>query len=170
MGFAADAGVLGGATTWQSDIDLYMSTRAAQGFNSVIISCFPANDITGLTVSGATWDGVAPWTGGVKGSFNSSWWQRVDYVVSSAEANGITVWLSNTNYWSLSRSGGMINGITTGQATTYGAGLAARYAASPNIVWFFGNDYTAGSYDSILDSVLARCGRTGTRIWSHSSR
>jgi hypothetical protein len=50
----------------------------------------------------------------------------------------------------------MLNGITTGQATTYGTALAARYATAPNIVWLYGNDYddTAG-FNGILDNVLA---------------
>ena len=34
-GLAVNAGVNGGATTWESDIALYMSTRASQGFNAV---------------------------------------------------------------------------------------------------------------------------------------
>jgi hypothetical protein len=47
-----------------------------------------------------------------------------------------------------------MDGMTTGQATTYGAALAARYAAYPNIVWLFGNDYN-DTNNSVYDAILA---------------
>jgi hypothetical protein len=129
-GLAVNAGVNGGATTYQSDIDLYMSTRASQGFNACIVSCSPSSDINSVNVNGQTWDGVSPWVGGVIGNMNNSWWQRVDYCVTSAQS-GNTVMYHQTGGHCPTAAG--CSTVTGGQATTYGTNLAARYASAPNI-------------------------------------
>lgn len=154
-GLITNAGINGGATTWQSDIDWYMTTRAAQGFNSAVVDAM-TTIAEGLTVShadGTTWDDVAVWSGGM-GTMNPAYWQRVDRAVTAAQSAGITVFLVLADTHCLNTTGGPLNGISTGQATAYGTALATRYAAAPNIVWMFGNDY-GGDYDGIYDALLA---------------
>ena len=85
-------------------------------------------------------------------TMNSTWWERLDLCVSTAETYGITVFLNGADAYAL--NGGSMNGMTPAQATTYGTALAGRYASALNVVWLFGNDYN-GSYDSIYTNILA---------------
>lgn len=156
-GLITNAGYAGGATTYQTDIDLYMSTRASQGFNTVLLDCICTTNegLSNVRANGNTWDGVAPFSGSI-GTLNNSYWTRVDYAVSSAAANGITVLLALADSYSLFQAGTAMNGITLAQATTYGTNLASRYASASNIVWLFGNDYdTSLGYDSTYTNILS---------------
>jgi hypothetical protein len=156
-GLAINAGVNGGGTTWQSDIDLYFSTRARQGFNAAIVGASVSSDVPGCPVNGFTWDGISPWVSGVIGNMNNAWWQRLDYCVTSAQAHGLTVILTPTNRWAITNTGAMLNGITLAQATTYGTALAGRYASAPNVIWLMGNDWDQSitGNDAILSNVAA---------------
>ena len=160
-GLGVNAGINGGATTWQSDIDLYMSTRASQGFNCCIITCSPCTDIPGVAADGYTWDGVAPGPGGVVGQLNPAYWTRYDYCVSSAQRNGITVIMSPCNEYAMPTrvAGGMLSTATTTTIGNYGTALAARWVSTPNLVWLMGNDYY-GDQDSLYAAFLTAL-RTG---------
>jgi Protein of unknown function (DUF4038)/Putative collagen-binding domain of a collagenase len=149
-----NAGYAGGATTWQSDITLYFSTRAAQGYNAVVIDCL-CSYYEGLTLNypdGSTWDNVHPWSGSI-GTLNNTFWTRFDYCITQAALYGFTVFLNPADTYAFIESGAALVGMTGAQATSYGTALAARYATAPNIVWLFGNDY-GGSYDTQYANIL----------------
>lgn len=136
------AGASGGTATWQSDIDAYMAGRAAQGFNVTYVAA-PGNTqySNGATdTAGDTWDSVAPFTGGDPGVLNSTYWARVDYMLTSAAAQGITVMLDICPTYCINTTGGPLNGKSDAQFTAMGAALGARYAATPNLLWMFGDD------------------------------
>lgn len=141
-GLVLMAGASGGTATWQSDIDAYMAARAAQGFNATYVAA-PGNtqySNAGTDTAGNTWDGVAPFTGGDPGVLNGTYWARVDYLLASAAAQGITVLLDICPTYCISTSGGPLNGKTDAQFTAMGTALGNRYASAPNLIWMFGDD------------------------------
>jgi hypothetical protein len=82
---------------------------------------------------------------------NAAYWARVDTMFDLAAQKGITVWASpceNISY------GGTIDGMTLAQCQSFGTFIGTRYAARPNIVWSFGNDYTQWTRDPKYNAVL----------------
>jgi hypothetical protein len=142
-GLPVMAGSAGGAVTWQSDIDNYCATRASQGFNAMYIAAIGTTNYSNsaTNVNGSTWDGVAPFASGNPGSLNSTYWQRVDYIMTSAQAQGLTVLFNLLPSYADTNSGGPMNGKTTTDFTNYGTALGNRYGTAPNLAWFVGDDY-----------------------------
>jgi hypothetical protein len=152
-GLVFNAGRWGGGSTWRSDIDGYISARAAQGFNTVYVAALGNTINAGRYDSGATWDGISPWVGGSTtdigpnvGTLNDGYWKRVDYLLDAANAAGITVMLDviyGDDIGENARPGAMWDGSlpTNAQMTTYGQMLGARYQSYPNIIWMIGGDY-----------------------------
>ena len=140
-GIITMAGQNGGATTYQTDIDNYTSTRASQGFN-VAFTAAPAasNHTSGAgAADGSTWDGVNPFTS--PGVLNSTYWARVDYLISSAAAQGMTVLLNVAPGYTFYNVGGAQHSWTTANWTTFGTNLGNRYKTAANLVWVYGDDY-----------------------------
>ena len=137
------AGAAGGAVTWQSDIDNYCATRSAQGFNALYIAAVGTTNysLSQTNVNGNTWDGVAPFTGGDLGSLNDAYWQRVDYIMSSAAAQGMTVLMNIAASYTIYNAGGPQNGKSQAMWANFGTALGLRYGAAPNLVWAAGDDY-----------------------------
>lgn len=125
---------------WQSTLDDYLAARGAQGFTAVYIDPYGNIINGGVYADGRTWDGVAPFTGGDPGVLNDEFFTRMDYLLAAAAAAGITIF-NNIAYNTDMGSGGCLEGKTGTQYTNYGAALAARYAATPNVMWVVGNDY-----------------------------
>jgi Protein of unknown function (DUF4038) len=147
-----NAGQNGGATTWQSDMAGYLSVRASQGYNLIYAGLIGCTVNGGPNDNGETFDGVVPFTGGVPGTLNSAYWTRVDYMISTAASYGITMIL-NIAPTETFAAGCVLASMTSGQATAYGAALAARYAASPNILWIMGDDYY-DTEDTLYSNIL----------------
>jgi hypothetical protein len=127
------AGSAGGAVTWQSDIDNYCATRASQGFNALYIAAVSTTNYTlsATNVNGNTWDGVSPFTGGDPGVLNGTYWQRVDYIMTSAQAQGMTVLFNLIPSYALENSGGPLNGKVAADFTNYGTALATGIRPRP---------------------------------------
>jgi len=155
-----NAGAAGGSVTWQSDIDNYMSIRASQGFNATEIAVPPTTVHGGVNVNGETWDGILPFVGGDPGTLTNAYWARVDYLLTSARNNGMTVFMNVGTTTSLDDSGGALYNKTTGQFTNYGTALGNRYKGYPNIIWTVGEDYF-GTYDTQLGALLTGIKNTG---------
>lgn len=134
----ANAGNSGGATTYQTDMDGYVAARSAQGFNGMLVTPTVTSDNGGAS-NGDTWDGVAPFTS--PGVLNNTFWTRVDYLLASAQAAGMTVAINAMFTYALFNSGGCLHGWTTTQYQDYGAAVGARYASQPNLIWEVGDDY-----------------------------
>jgi hypothetical protein len=157
-GLLLQAGAAGGAVTWQTDIDNYTSIRAAQGFNAVQLAA-PGNQhfSNGATnVNGATWDGVLPFTS--PGVLNDTYWQRLDYLLASAAAQGITVIPNVAPTLCLDTAGGPLNGWSVPNFTAFGTALGNRYAAASNLLWMFGDDsngFNDPNYAAIVAGLAA---------------
>lgn len=143
---------------WALEYDTYFAARGAQGFTALV--CHPwGHTHTGCNNSvGNTWDGVSPWSGGVP-NLNDTFWQRIDYMFSSAAASGITVFFDLTmgcdNDRGSSFAGtGVWHGVADADITAAAQNIAARYLATPNLVWMYGDD-TNSSDEPVFDLVLA---------------
>lgn len=129
----------------------FLTHRAAQGCNSVLIECisheWAANKPNNI-------DGVAPFTSmsPVNWVMNDTYWQRVDYIVNTANSLGMVV-MMNPAYHGV--GDGWIaeySGVSDAVLQAYGAALAARYTQG-NVIWCFGGDHAgdggaAGNYGS----------------------
>ncbi len=141
-----------GGGTWQQDMTSYCATRSSQGFNLLYCDIVNCSILGGPNDNGETFDGVLPFTGGVVGALNNTYWDRVDYLVSTAASYGMTCQFNVAPTETFS-GGCVFNTATTGQCTSYGAALAARYGSASNIFWAFGDDYFS-TYDTQYQAIL----------------
>jgi hypothetical protein len=152
---------------WQSEMGRYLELRSEQDFTGLYLSALGNLDNGGSYLNGNTWDNVPPFTGGGNPSagLNDTYWQRVDYLISTAESLGLTVFL-NIAYTSSGGPGNFDSGaaldytvLTQTEYDDYGTAVANRYASSPNLVWMYGNDYYGGYLDTqfgyIRDAIVA---------------
>jgi hypothetical protein len=170
-GLPVMAGAAGGAVTYQTDIDAYTSTRAAQGFNAMYIAAISTTNYTNsaTNVNGNTWDGVAPFVGGNPGSLNDTYWQRVDYILASAQAQGITVLFNLLPTYADSNAGGPMNGKTNADFTNYGTALGNRYKSRANLVWFLGDDYFDNNNTAYGNAVAAIKATGDTHLFAYEN-
>lgn len=164
-GLVANAGRYRGG--WRSDIQGYVASRAARGFNTVYVSALGNTINGGRYDTGATWDGVSPWVGGSTsdigpnvGTLNDAYWKRVDYLLKSARSAGVTVML-DIIYGNDIGDGGpgalTDNGVPPSDATMrrYGRQLGHRYQRFPNLIWMIGGDYFGGPDDKVALTLRA---------------
>jgi len=144
------AGADSGTYTYQQDMDYYTATRAAQGYNTLECNLLPNSSYA--STEGQTWDGVKPFAGGVlpSGGLTSGYWARLDYLVASAAAQGITMFL---NLMMTDDLAGPASTWSDTNFTTYGNLIATRYLSYPNIVWTIGDDYF-GYNDPEFSAIL----------------
>lgn len=149
-----------GTNSWQTEIDNYMVARAGQGVTVAMLDVLsgptPTSQMFGANSNGTTWDGVTPFVSGGDPTtgLNSTFWTRVDYLMASAQRNGITVGFVFNAYDF--QTGGAFASWTTTQCTAYGNAVGARYSSAnqPNIVWLFGNDEFQGTHDTQYSAFL----------------
>jgi Protein of unknown function (DUF4038)/Putative collagen-binding domain of a collagenase len=140
---------------WQSDYDNFFSARAAQGVTVTMTD--PVWGYNG-TLTGNTWDGVTPLAGGStdpsSAALNSTFWTRIDYMFSSAQANGITIGFVIANIGDdVNSSVWFGHSWTTAQWTSWATLIGTRYKNTPNLIWLAGNDMFSPYSDSILEAV-----------------
>jgi hypothetical protein len=141
-------GMLVGIST--SDMDVYFSTRATQGFNATQVHVV-AGPSFGGGANFETYDDVHPFTSdGDIATPNNTYFNRLDTLVSIAESYGIIVFMScadmiDANH--LWKTNGNV------KCYNYGAYLGNRYKDCPNIAWMVGNDFQDWTTDT--DSVTA---------------
>jgi len=165
------AGSAGGSATWQSDIDTYCATRAAQGFNAMYIAAVGTTNysLSATNVNGDTWDSVSPFVGGDPGVLNDTYWQRVDYIVAAARAAGMTVLMNIAASYANNNAGGPLNGKTGTQWTNYGTALGNRYKAASNVTWFLGDDYFDDSNTNYGNAVAAIKATGDTHLFTYEN-
>lgn len=126
-------------------MDEYLSTRAAQGFNTVLLSLL-GNGANGGSDDGRTFDGIAPFVGGDPSQLNDDYWNRVEHFISTAADSGITVMAYPIDGWSgTSAYGGIAGSWSAATARSYGEAVGARLADHPNLIWAVGGDYFSES-------------------------
>ena len=127
----------------------FMEDRAAHGYNALWIDVLNAGPYHPATRDdGATYDGIAPFTGHLAGGNdtahydlatpNEAYFERVDQMLNLAAHYGFVVFLDpvETGQWVPAL---LNNGAARCHA--YGAYLGRRYKHFHNIVWLNGNDF-----------------------------
>lgn len=145
-----------------SEMDTYLQNRASYGCNLALVSMIGAVANGAPADTGATYDGILPFTGGNPTVFNSAYWSRMDTYIAKARDLGITLMIYPMDGWNTAFSSVVFNpgSISNMQCQTYGQTLATRYLAYPNIVWSFGGDYNEDStinarYNACLTGIRA---------------
>ena len=141
-----------------SDIDLYLSTRQAQGFNTIWIASI---DIAYAIDSPDNALGQAPFIN-MSTPFtdeNEAYWEHLDYVLQRAAAYGFTVFLSPAQVGSGPSYCGdwcpYLESASTSTLTAYGTYLGNRYKNYPNIIWLLGGDLDLVDYPQLQAKVQA---------------
>jgi fibronectin-binding autotransporter adhesin len=140
-----------GTTTPHSTFEAVATELEANGINTILVLAIGSDQggEVGPYTDGRTWDGVAPWSGGI-GTLNETYWARVDDMIDVMAAHGITVFLNLISSYTI-QTGTAFAGITNGQGTTFGTAIGNRYKNKPNIVWQYGVDY----FDNIPSQLAA---------------
>lgn len=125
-------------------IDTYLNNRAAKGFNALLFSA-PESTYTNQSPTYNNTDGVAPFTTMSPVSWaspNSTYWNRVDYLVNGARARDM-VCIINPAYFGYKMGDGWgraLNSASAGALQTYGQFLANRFNQG-NVIWCMGGDW-----------------------------
>jgi hypothetical protein len=136
------------------DVELYLSRRAAQGFNAAIVSLVGSLGNGGPSGEGATYDGVLPFLDENVLSWNEPYWQRAHDYLSMAAHHGITLFLYPIDGWTIGYS---FIPESQDACREYGARVAAYFADLPNIVWVSGGDYYPATDNLAGGSDVDRC-------------
>ena len=152
---------------WQADMDGYMSARGTQGMTAWFGTAWSDNHVDSTALSGGrTWDGIYPivvngtpgkiTTGSETITLNDPFWQRIDYLFTSALKNGISCYLNLGMQYDFTGSPNIWFNLSTAQAYTFGALIVARYprASYPNVFFFFGDDGSGGQ-DTFFTQMLS---------------
>lgn len=152
---------------WQSDMDTYMSTRAAQGYTAWFGTAWSDNHVDSTALSGGrTWDGIYPIvvngapgqiaTGTETITLNDSFWTRIDYLFNSALSHGISCFLNLGMQYDFTGAPNLWFNLSTTQANTFGGLIAARYpqATYPHVFFFYGDDGSGGQ-DTFFTQMLS---------------
>jgi hypothetical protein len=169
-----------GGANWPT----YLNDRAAVGFNTVWINvvCEP---YTACPANGQDNAGNLPFTGQLSGTFNgetcphtqpapnvdcydlstasgaTAYWSHIDSLISQAAALNMAVFINPIPTDSCSGPTGgswMQTFVNNGQTkvNAFATFLANRYKNTPNVLWWFGNDYncynTAGTGNPTPDN------------------
>ncbi len=144
-----------------ADAARFMEDRAAHGYNALWIDVLNAGPYHPATRDdGATYDGIAPFTGHLAGGNdtahydlstpNEAYFARVDQILDLAARYGFLVFLNpvETGQWvpTLQNNG-------AAKCRAYGEYVGRRYKHINNIVWLSGNDFDHWS-DPKEDAVV----------------
>ena len=155
---SVDAGwslICGGyANLKAADADNYLKTRAAYGFNVVIVNLIE-HQFCSNPPSNAY--GVKPFTGKVFTTPNEAYFKYADSVVNMAAKYGITIMLFPvySGYQLGSQGwGAEMQSASTSDMLSWGQYVGNRYKNFPNVIWCIGGDANPGSIQSKLQAVL----------------
>jgi hypothetical protein len=150
-----------GDSPWSLAVDLspvdaehYFANRQSYGVNAMIMSALGARGNGGPGDDGRTFDGLRPFRGDDVTAFDTAYWDRLHYLVSSAREAGITIFLYAIDSWVLGKS---FRPASIEQCQTYGAAIARRMTDLPNLVWMAGGDYVPDTSDPGAGSDADRC-------------
>lgn len=157
-GLLMNAGRWGG--TWQSDLEDAVTALQAMGCNVLYTEPLGNTQNGGAFNNGNTWDSVAPFTSTSPVTFNTTFWQRSDYLFDLCEAAGITVFFNFA--YSDDLDSAALSGFSTTQFSQYGTALGNRYKTRPNLVWMMGGDYfdTFNTQVSAVKTAIRATGDT----------
>ena len=155
---SVDAGwslICGGyANLKAADADNYLKTRAAYGFNVVIVNLIEHQFSSNPPANAY---GVKPFTGKVFTTPNEAYFKYADSVVNMAAKYGITIMLFPvySGYQLGSQGwGAEMQSASTSDMLSWGQYVGNRYKNFPNVIWCIGGDANPGSIQSKLQAVL----------------
>ena len=151
---------------WQDDFDTYLVNRSSQGYTVIYTKPIGSTQSGNIDAGGGTFDGLYPFQGGTPSTgvtganpstgLTEAFWQRIDYMLNSAQAKGITIFLNAIGYGTdFSGGPGPLAGKSSTEFTAYGTALGTRYAAQPNIVWNLADDWFGGADDALITAFLS---------------
>jgi hypothetical protein len=135
-----------GDTAWSirklapADVDLYLTTRAEQGFTGIQIA--PASS---AGYGGTDYAGNHPFDDGNTDAPNEAFWKNIDSVIEKARDHGLYVMIFPLWGHDLNNT----VGTDVGKAHRLGLWLGRRYRGRTNVLWS-----VCGEYDSINDFRL----------------
>ena len=146
------------------EIDAYLATRQAQGFNTVLFMLISKHDH--CAVGGGSVDryGESPFVGGDDdwSVLNEAYWSRVDRILDKIEARGMLAmvtpaYLGYVCYYSQQGWCDVMSSQSVERMSAYGAFLGRRYRAQNNIIWVAGGDATPGypGIDERVDALMS---------------
>jgi hypothetical protein len=156
----ADAAWLMSTNATPAEVDTYLATRKAQGFNSFYLMAM-VHPGGYADAPHAPYDaaGDAPFT--VTDDFltpNEPYWAWIDTIIDKAAAQGMVVMLA---YSYLGYAGGaqgwatVVEAMSPATATAWGTWLGNRYRTRPNILWFACGDYTPPAGSRLEQNVIS---------------
>ena len=159
-----------GGGTVDQDYDNFFSQRAAQGFTVCMTDPVWTAHGASYAHGGNTGDGVTPLAGGStdpsSAALNSTFWDRIDYMFSSAASNGITIGFSIVNPGDDLQSGLWQNSWTSGQWTSWATIIADRYKRHRTYLAGWERDVSPFN-DTTLNAVYsAGTGAGDAHLWS----
>ena len=153
------------SSTYQHDYDTFFSVRASQGFTVMMTDPVWAESGQATTYNGNTWDGLTPLAGGSTdpstAALNPTFWTRIDYMLTSAAAQGITVAMTLQNEDDTANGSWFGNAWTNTQWQAWANKLATRYLGTPNLIWLIGNDAFSPFGDPAWNAILAGLAAAG---------
>lgn len=134
-----------------TDVDLYLSSRAAEGFNAIQFDLIAGSYISNNNANLGNINSVVPFSpaGPLPSPFsnpssiNSTYWNLMDSYVTKCLNNGL---LAILNPYECHSQGGFTAGVDdltnagNTACTAYGTFLGSRYKSFPNVMWQLGND------------------------------
>lgn len=142
--------------------ETYLDGILAQSHNAFF--CNLVEDVWNTnTPTGANSDGVSPFTGTwFQTGLTDSYWDRVESFVAAARDRGLTI-IADLAYCGFNDSQGvgeLMTAATNTQMGDYGAAVATRLLAYPNVIWMIGGDrlFTSGStlgarYNAMVEGI-----------------
>ena len=143
---------------WQADFDGYFANRAAQGYTVAYGKPMGTTQSGNIDDEGVTFDGLYPFQGGSGANpstgLTAAYWARIDYMLNSAKAQGITIFFNAIGYSSDFDGGpGPLAGKSTTEFQAYGAEMGGRYKNQGNLIWLLADDYF-GDDDSVITAFM----------------
>jgi hypothetical protein len=144
------------------EIDTYLNTRQAQGFNAVQLMLMAQH--SGCAVGGGSVDryGQSPFlTGDDDWSVpNEAYWSRVDRILDKLEARGMLAlatpaYLGFSCYYGTQGWCAAMADQPVERMSSFGAFLGRRYRSQGNIIWIAGGDADPLQYTGIDERVDA---------------
>ena len=130
-----------------SDVDGYLSNRAAKHMNAIWVWLIDIIQHSGKGGIQNDCSGNNPWNGGpdfTGMSAATAYWNHQDFVVERAAHYGITVFLGIAFHGSFDKCGipyfASMEKTSDATLTAYGAFLGNRYKSYPNVIWLHGGD------------------------------
>lgn len=135
----------------EQQVEEWADNRESYGYNAAIVSLI-GNPANGATYdSGKTYDNVEPFVNGDVTDWNETYWERMEDYLTILKDRGISVLLYPIDGWN-TLPNGAFDGVSNGDAYTYGQMVAERFENYPNIIWMVGGDYNG--YDETINDLF----------------